>query len=183
MCGWVGVRVRVRVAMVPTANDRWPLSDINRSRTIPSVFSTHTPLRRYSFLPIDSSRLKRPRALARLSVSNCRVTACTSTDLSLTHGPLVFSTNAYTGRSGGVSKGKGGSMHMYWENFYGGNGIVGAQVPLGAGLAFAYMYKQDDGVCVCARVCACACVFACSRVFEVGGCGCAYTCGSAHSLQ
>ncbi len=55
-----------------------------------------------------------------------------------------------TGRSGGYSKGKGGSMHMFSreKNFFGGHGIVGAQIPLGTGLAFAHKYKEDGGVCV-----------------------------------
>ena len=53
-----------------------------------------------------------------------------------------------TGRSGGYSKGKGGSMHMFSKekNFYGGHGIVGAQVPLGAGLAFADKYMENHSV-------------------------------------
>lgn len=51
-----------------------------------------------------------------------------------------------TGKVSGCVRGKGGSMHMYAPCFYGGNGIVGAQVPLGAGLAFAHKYKGDGGV-------------------------------------
>ena len=53
-----------------------------------------------------------------------------------------------TGRIGGSSRGKGGSMHMFDvpTGFYGGHGIVGAQVPLGTGLAFAGKYRGDDSV-------------------------------------
>jgi pyruvate dehydrogenase E1 component alpha subunit len=53
-----------------------------------------------------------------------------------------------TGRAGGYSKGKGGSMHMFSKekDFYGGHGIVGANVPLGAGLAFSDKYKGNDRV-------------------------------------
>jgi pyruvate dehydrogenase E1 component alpha subunit len=55
-----------------------------------------------------------------------------------------------TGRAAGISKGKGGSMHMFSveHKFYGGHGIVGAQVSLGAGLGFAHKYRGDGGVCL-----------------------------------
>ncbi|MEM6650007.1 MAG: pyruvate dehydrogenase (acetyl-transferring) E1 component subunit alpha [Pseudomonadota bacterium] len=53
-----------------------------------------------------------------------------------------------TGRIDGYSRGKGGSMHMFSSDkkFYGGHGIVGAQVPIGAGLAFANKYRKNDNV-------------------------------------
>jgi pyruvate dehydrogenase E1 component subunit alpha len=56
-----------------------------------------------------------------------------------------------TGRIGGYSRGKGGSMHMFSleKKFYGGHGIVGASVPLGTGLAFAHKYREDGGVNFC----------------------------------
>ena len=52
------------------------------------------------------------------------------------------------GKATGATKGLGGSMHMYNKpnNFYGGCGIVGAQVPLGAGLGFAHKYRKDNSV-------------------------------------
>ncbi|WP_237154103.1 pyruvate dehydrogenase (acetyl-transferring) E1 component subunit alpha [Oryzibacter oryziterrae] len=55
-----------------------------------------------------------------------------------------------TGRKGGYSKGKGGSMHMFSKEkqFFGGHGIVGAQVPIGAGLALANQYRGNDNVSV-----------------------------------
>ncbi len=55
-----------------------------------------------------------------------------------------------TGRAAGISKGKGGSMHMFSteHKFYGGHGIVGAQVSLGTGLAFGHKYSNDGGVCL-----------------------------------
>ena len=75
--------------------------------------------------------------------------------------PIIGVLAELTGKKNGVVKGenhwprllltfpiagKGGSMHMYTKNFYGGNGIVGAQVPLGAGIAFAHKYTGDGGV-------------------------------------
>jgi pyruvate dehydrogenase E1 component alpha subunit len=55
------------------------------------------------------------------------------------------------GKATGVSKGKGGSMHMFDKehNFLGGHGIVGGQVPLGAGIAFAEMYNKTGNLCIC----------------------------------
>ena len=55
------------------------------------------------------------------------------------------------GKSTGCSKGRGGSMHFFSKEkyFFGGHGIVGAHIPLGAGIAFAEKYKQSDNICVC----------------------------------
>ncbi len=55
-----------------------------------------------------------------------------------------------TGRRDGYSKGKGGSMHMFSKekHFYGGHGIVGAQVPIGTGISFAHKYRNDGAVCL-----------------------------------
>ncbi len=71
--------------------------------------------------------------------------------------PLALGTNPDAimaelyGKATGTTKGKGGSMHIFDKevNFIGGHGIVGAQVPLGAGIAFAEKYKGTDNLCIC----------------------------------
>ena len=60
--------------------------------------------------------------------------------------PVICVLAELTGLKSGFVRGKGGSMHMCAKNFYGGNGIVGAQVPLGAGISFAQKYNEDGGV-------------------------------------
>jgi len=52
------------------------------------------------------------------------------------------------GKRGGVAVGKGGSVHMYYKNFFGGNGIVGASVPVGAGIAFAQQYSNTGNITI-----------------------------------
>uniref|UniRef100_UPI00398E6F9B pyruvate dehydrogenase E1 component subunit alpha, mitochondrial-like n=1 Tax=Pristiophorus japonicus TaxID=55135 RepID=UPI00398E6F9B len=77
------------------------------------------------------------------------ITAYRSHGYSYTRGVSIKAILAeLTGRRGGCAKGRGGSMHMYADNFYGGNGIVGAQVPLGAGIALACKYFEKNELCV-----------------------------------
>ncbi|KAG7217323.1 hypothetical protein INR49_027867, partial [Caranx melampygus] len=87
---------------------------------------------------------------AAINLSDHLITAYRAHGYTYTRGGTVKEIMAeLTGRRGGIAKGKGGSMHMYCKNFYGGNGIVGAQVPLGAGVALACKYQENNQLCVC----------------------------------
>ncbi|KAM9332202.1 pyruvate dehydrogenase E1 subunit alpha 1a [Pholidichthys leucotaenia] len=87
---------------------------------------------------------------ASINLSDHLITAYRAHGYTYTRGGTVKQIMAeLTGRRGGIAKGKGGSMHMYCKNFYGGNGIVGAQVPLGAGVALACKYQGSNELCVC----------------------------------
>lgn len=77
------------------------------------------------------------------------ITAYRSHGMTLMRGGTVKSIIAeLLGRRAGISFGKGGSMHMFCESFFGGNGIVGASVPLGAGIAFAQQYNDKPNVTI-----------------------------------
>uniref|UniRef100_A0A3Q4G6H0 Pyruvate dehydrogenase E1 component subunit alpha n=1 Tax=Neolamprologus brichardi TaxID=32507 RepID=A0A3Q4G6H0_NEOBR len=87
---------------------------------------------------------------ASINLSDHLITAYRAHGYTYTRGGTVKEIMAeLTGRRGGIAKGKGGSMHMYCKTFYGGNGIIGAQVPLGAGVAFACNYLGNNELCVC----------------------------------
>ncbi|KAK1882346.1 Pyruvate dehydrogenase E1 component subunit alpha somatic form mitochondrial [Dissostichus eleginoides] len=86
---------------------------------------------------------------AGINLSDHLITAYRAHGYTYTRGGTVKQImSELTGRKGGIAKGKGGSMHMYTKNFYGGNGIVGAQVPLGAGVALACQYLENNQVSV-----------------------------------
>uniref|UniRef100_A0A8D3C936 Pyruvate dehydrogenase E1 component subunit alpha, testis-specific form, mitochondrial n=1 Tax=Scophthalmus maximus TaxID=52904 RepID=A0A8D3C936_SCOMX len=87
---------------------------------------------------------------ASINLSDHLITAYRAHGYTYTRGGTVKEIMAeLTGRRGGIAKGKGGSMHMYVKHFYGGNGIVGAQVPLGAGVALACKHQGKNQLCVC----------------------------------
>lgn len=80
---------------------------------------------------------------AALDKEDAIITAYRCHGFALMRGGTVHSILAeLLGKSTGISKGKGGSMHMFANQFYGGNGIVGAQVPVGAGIAFTQKYEK-----------------------------------------
>jgi pyruvate dehydrogenase E1 component alpha subunit len=91
-------------------------------------------------------------AVSALSKDDKWITAyrCHGIPLALGSDPKRIMAELY-GRQTGVSKGKGGSMHIFDKsvNFVGGHGIVGAQIPLGAGLAFAEQYKGTKNLAMC----------------------------------
>ncbi|KAJ3413001.1 alpha subunit of pyruvate dehydrogenase [Chytridiales sp. JEL 0842] len=85
---------------------------------------------------------------AAISKDDSVITAYRCHGFTLTRGASATAILAeLMGRVAGTSKGKGGSMHMFAHEFYGGNGIVGAQVPVGAGIALAHKYRGKKNVC------------------------------------
>jgi|UniRef100_A0A7S4LQB7 pyruvate dehydrogenase E1 component alpha subunit len=119
---------------------------IRRMETKASQMYTQKKIRGFCHLYIGQEAIC-VGAESSLTFSDAIITAYRDHAWHLTRGGTVTEViGEMQGKSSGCSKGKGGSMHMYKaeNNFYGGNGIVGAQCPVGAGIAFGQAYENPE---------------------------------------
>ncbi|KAJ3275385.1 alpha subunit of pyruvate dehydrogenase [Terramyces sp. JEL0728] len=140
-----------------------PLQTVATRDEVLSLYKVMVEIRRLEMACDQAYKAKQIRGFCHLSIgqeaiaagmeaaitkNDSIITAYRCHGFTLTRGQTATSIIAeLMGKKIGSSLGKGGSMHLFAPEFYGGNGIVGAQVPLGAGIALAHKYRENGAMC------------------------------------